>query len=162
MGWIPSRTYWHTRDADARYIFLLLRNPGISIQLWAISFHGIFHSSPTIAVRHRALVAYLEPAVDVPEVEPRAGAGHDVAGQLVDRHRRHGAGVARQVLHVAVPREVPDDGGAVPRTRDGDAPVGAGGEAGDGVGVPVEHLLDQQLLHLQTIRNIQNTFDPFP
>ena len=53
--------------------------------------------------------AYLESAVDVPEVEPGSGAGHDVAGQLVDRHRRHGAGVARQVLHVAVPVQLVSD-----------------------------------------------------
>ena len=63
------------------------------------------------------------PAVHIPQVEPCARAGHDVAGHLIDGHGRDWADVARHVLDVNVAGEVPDDGGAVTRARYRDAPT---------------------------------------
>lgn len=53
------------------------------------------------------------PSIDVPQVQPGSGAGHDITGQLVDGHGRHRTDVTGHVLDVDVARQVPDDGRAI-------------------------------------------------
>ena len=44
------------------------------------------------------------PSVDVPQVQPSSGAGHNISGQLVDGYGRHWTHVAGHVLDVDVAR----------------------------------------------------------
>ena len=104
-----------------------------------------------ICTKHKQYSSYQRPSVDVPEIEPRSSAGHYVASELVDGHGSDGADVGGEVFDVAVPGEVPDDCGAVARAGDSDAPIRTGCEAGDGVCMTVEHLLDQQLFHFLVV-----------
>ena len=49
------------------------------------------------------------------------------------------------------PADVPNDGCTIPRPRDSNSPSRAGGQAGDGVRVPVQGVLQVQLLQLLVV-----------
>lgn len=83
-------------------------------------------------------------AVYTPDVQPGGGARRYVPGQVVDRHGRYGAGVAPQLSHEHAPRQVPDDGGAVPRSGHDDVVGRTGGQARDSVRVGVQAVLYAQ------------------
>ena len=59
--------------------------------------------------------------IHVPQIQPGPSTRHDVARQLVDADRRHRPHVAREVLDVSPPGEIPDDGRPVPGAGDSDA-----------------------------------------